>query len=215
MFDIIKAFKRIPIEKRIIFFSKANIIKNLLYFLFKIIVGIIFKSGLLIAIALYNLFIGIVKANCAHGLKKNEDSIHDCTTYIKGGSMIAISSMFYIGYAIIQFIYPSNTKYNLAIAIIIAIVSTISIIISLLGVIRVKGKTMLVREYKITNLATAFNNLVLAQIAILSFSHAEDFNQFNTLIGLIIGAFILLLGIYLVIDGLAKKSVLKKQLKKI
>ncbi|MBR2969627.1 MAG: hypothetical protein IKC49_01060 [Clostridia bacterium] len=211
MFDLIKAFKRIPEEKKIVFFGKVNIIKNLLYFLFKIIVGIIFKSGLLIAIAIYNVLIGVVKANCTHGLKKNQDSIHDCNRYIQGGSIIAISSIFYILYAILQVVYPTNTKYTLVIAIIIALFSTINIVTSIVGAVRAKGKTLLVKEYKLSSLATAFNGLVLTQIAILSVMVTNDMSQYNSIFSIIIGAFILILGLYLIIDGHAKKKVIKQQ----
>lgn len=210
MFDLIKAFRIIPEEKKIVFFGKMNLIKNLLFFLFKIIVGIIFHSWLLIAIALYNLFIGIVKLNCARGLKRNVDSIHDCTTYIHGGGLLAISSIFYVLYAVFQVVYPSNTKYTLIIAIIIALFSTISIVSSIIGVVRTKGKTMLVKEYKMANLAIALNNLVLTQIAILSVTTTGDMSKFNSLIGIIVGSTILLLGLYLMIDGYAKRKILKK-----
>lgn len=203
-----------PVEKKIIFYSKANIVKNLLCFLFKVVVGIVFNSGLLIAIGLYNLFISGVNANCAHGLKKNEDSLDDCATYINGGSMIAMSSICYLGYAIFQIVFPSNTTYNLIIAIIIFVASSINILSSFIGILRAKGKTLLVKEYKITKLATALNNLVLAQIAILSFSNITNVDKFNIIIGLIMGSLILFLGIYLIIDGKSKKKIFENILNK-
>jgi len=155
MRDIIKAFKRIPEKTRTIVYGMFSLLKNLFYFLFKIAVGIIFKSPLLIAIAIYNILIGLVKANCSRGLWKNKDDLKDIQTYIIGGVILSISSLFYIGYTANQVYNPTNTKYNLAIAIIIAAFATFSITKSIVGLIRTKGKTLLIKEYKVTNFATA------------------------------------------------------------
>ena len=100
MRDLINAFKRIPEKTRTIIYGLFSLLKNLFYFLFKIIVGIIFKSPLLIAIAIYNLLIGLVKANCSRGLWKNKDNLHDINTYLKGGVILSISSLFYILYTV-------------------------------------------------------------------------------------------------------------------
>ena len=70
------------------------------------------------------------------------------------------------------------------------------------GLIRIKGKTMLIKEYKITNFAIALTNVVLTQIAILSFLEVGNMHYYNSIFGVIVGCIILACGLYLVINGL-------------
>ena len=206
MKNLIRRFREIPESKKIIVYGKLAFFKNLFYFLFKIIVGIVFESWFLIAIAIYSLFIGYVKNNCSRGLLKNKDNINDIYSYIRGGVVLSISSIFYITYTIFQIYYPSNFQYNLIIAIAIATFATYSIAMSIVGIVRAKGKTMLIKEYKFTNFATAFNNLVLTQIVLLSISSTSiRMAVYNGIIGVIVGIIILGIGLYLTIDGLIKK----------
>lgn len=206
MKNLIQKFREIPESKKIIVYGKLAFFKNLFYFLFKVIVGIVFRSWFLIAIAIYSLFIGYVKDNCSRGLLKNKDNKKDIHSYIRGGVVLSVSSIFYIIYTIFQIYYPSNFQYNLIIAIAIAAFATYSIAMSIVGIVRAKGKSMLIKEYKFTNFATAFNNIVLTQITLLSVaSTSENIAVFNGIIGVIVGILILGIGLYLTIDGLIKK----------
>ena len=216
MLKLIRKFRKIPEAKKIIVYGKLAFLKNLLTFSFKVLVGITFQSWFLIAIALYGICIGISKNNCSRGLKKNKDSLKDIHYYILGGTILSLSSLFYIIYSFFQIYYPSNTKYNMVIAIAIATFACYSIAMSLWGVIRSKGKTMLIKEYKLTNFASAFNNIVLAQVAILSFtmSQGQDMALYNGLLGIICGIVVLSIGIYLIIDGTMKKRRYDRIIKK-
>ncbi|MBR6779136.1 MAG: hypothetical protein IKM43_03235 [Clostridia bacterium] len=215
VFRLIKKYRQIPERKKIIVYGKLAFLKNLFYFVFKIVVGIVFKSWFLIAIALYGLCIGYVKNNCSSGLWRNKDSVKDIFSYIQGGAVLSISSICYIVYSIFQIYFPSNTKYNLIIAIAIACFAFYSISMSMWGVIRAKGKTMLIKQYKLTNFATAFNNLVLTQIAILSvIPHSGNTALYNGIIGIVAGCLVLITGIYLIIDGVIKKHRYERIIKK-
>jgi len=206
MFNLIKKFIKIPEAKKIIVMGKLAFLKNLLMFSFKIIVGVAFESWFIIAIALYGLCIGFVKNNCAHGLKRNKDSTKDIHSYVTGGTILSISSLIYIVYSYFQIYYPSNSKYTLVIGIIFATFAFASITVSILGLVKARGKTMLIKEYKLTNFATALNSIVLAQIAILSFTSPEvNVALYNGIVGIICGIVILAIGIYLIIDGYVKK----------
>lgn len=202
MRDLIKAFKRISEKNRTIAYGLMALLKNLFYFVFKVAVGIIFKTPLLIAVAIYNLLIGLVKANCSRGLWKNKDDLKDCKTYIRGGAILSISSIFYIVYTANQVGNPYNIQYNTIIAIAIAAFAAYSVTLSITGLVHTKGKTMLIKQYKFTNFATALTNLVLTQIAILSLMPVPNMNFYNALLGVIVGMVILGFGLYLVIHGL-------------
>ena len=107
-------------ENKIIMFGKLGTIKNLFYFLFQIMVGIVFESCFLIAIAIYSLCIGFVKANCVRGLSKNQSDIKNCKSYIRGGAILTSSSIFYLIYTIYQILHPINFKYTLIVAVALA-----------------------------------------------------------------------------------------------
>ena len=205
MWNLIRKFRSIPEEKKIIVYGKLSFIKSLFYFCFKVIVGLVFRSWFLIAIAIYSLFIASVKNSCSSGLKDNKENINDIYSYIRGGAVLAVSSLFYIAYSVFQIFIPSNTKYNMIIAIAIAAFAAYSIGMSLWGVICARGKTMLIKQYKLTNFATAFNNIVLAQIAILSFMTIENVALYNGIIGIIAGLIVMIIGLYLLFDGIRKK----------
>ena len=202
MKDLIRAFKRIPERNRTIVYGIVSLFKNLFFFAFKIVIGIIFETPLLIAVAIYNLLIGIVTANCSRGLLKNKDEYKDCKTYILGGAILFISSLFYILYTANQVTNSYNRHFNLAIAILIAVFSVYKMSVSISGLVKIKGRTMLVKEYKITNFATALTNLVLTQIAILSYLEIPNMHYYNSILGVIVGCLILAFGLYLIINGL-------------
>ncbi|MBE7076804.1 MAG: hypothetical protein E7374_02800 [Clostridiales bacterium] len=211
MFNLIRKFRQIPESKKIIVYGKLAFLRNLCFFAFKIAVGIWFESWFLIAIALYGLSIGYVKNNCSTGLRKNKDNLKDINSYIHGGIVLTISSVFYIGYSISQIFFQQNYQYNLVIAITIAAYSAYSITKSLCGVIRSKGKTMLIKEYKLTNFAGAFNHIVLAQVALLSVMETEkNMALFNGVLAISVGFIIMVIGIYLIVDGVKKKKKYKE-----
>ncbi len=208
MWNLIRKYRNIPEEKKIIVYGKLAFLKSLSVFLFKIIVGIVFHSWFVIAIALYGLCIGMVKHNCSHGLKHNTENIKDIHNYIRGGIILAVSSLIYIAYSLFQVfgLFASEFNYNLPIAIIISGYAIYGVAMSFWGVIHTKGKTMLIKEYKFTNFATAFNNITLAHVGILSFLPVENQHLYNGLVGVFVGTIITFVSIFLVCDGFMKKK---------
>lgn len=203
MKNIIRAFQRIPERNRTIAYGFMSFITNLCFFVFKIAVGIIFNIPLLIAIAIYNLLIGLVKANCSRGLWKNKDDLKDLKTYILGGSILSLSSICYIIYNVNLVGNPYGVKYNTAIAVAIGAFAAYRITISIYGLFRTKGRTLLIKEYKFTNFATALNYILLTQMAILSLMPpVKRMNFYNALLGTLNGIVILAFGLYLIIHGL-------------
>ena len=110
MKDLFRTFQRIPEKTRTIAYGIMALVKNLCYFAFKIVVGILFKTPLLIAIAIYNLLIGLVKANCSRGLWKNKDDLKDIKTYIRGAVILIVSSIFYIIAKFHLLLNPEGTR---------------------------------------------------------------------------------------------------------
>lgn len=203
MANLIQKLK--TIENRIIMFGKLSIFKYLFYFLFYFCVSYVFKSWFLIAIAIYSLCICFAKANCIRGLSKNQDELKDCESYIRGGAILTGSSIFYLIFIVYQAITPTSFQYSFIVAIAIALYAFYNIVVAVFGLITSKGRTLLVKEYKLTNFAIAFNNMLIAQIAISSFIADSNSMYYNLLLGTICGAITLLIGIYLIFDGRKKQ----------
>ena len=121
---------------------------------------------------------------------------------------MAVSSLIYIAYSLFQVfgLFASEFNYNLPIAIIISGYAIYGVAMSFWGVIHTKGKTMLIKEYKFTNFATAFNNITLAHVGILSFLPVENQHLYNGLVGVFVGTIITFVSIFLVCDGFMKKK---------
>ncbi len=204
MKDLFRAFQRISEKNRTIVYGLMGFITNLFYFVFKITVGILFKNPLLVAIALYNLLIGFVKALSSRGLLKNKDDIKDTKTYLTGGVLLAISSILYIIYISNQVGNPYHIEYTPVIAIVIATFSTCRIGLSINGLVKFKGRTLIIKQYKLTNFATALTNLVLTQMAILSFMPIPSMHTYNAVLGIIVGSVILACGLFITIHGLIR-----------
>ena len=207
MKDIIRAFRRIPERNRTIAYGFLSLLLNLFYFTFKIVVGIIFNTPLLIAIAIYDLIIGFVKANCSRALWKHKDNLEDCKTYIFGGAVLLISSIIFIIYITNQVDHPYKIQYNIVVAILIAGFAAYRMIGSVIGLCKTKGRTMLIKEYRVANFASALNNLVLTQMALLALMTIPNMHLYNSIIALIVATLISLIGMYLVIHGLVQLRV--------
>ncbi|MBR1988115.1 MAG: hypothetical protein IKA36_03640, partial [Clostridia bacterium] len=71
-----------------------------------------------------------MKNNCAYGLKKSKDNIKDIHLYIKGGAVLATSSLVYLTYSILQIYIPYNAHYHMSIAVIITVFAVYKILAS-------------------------------------------------------------------------------------
>ena len=207
MKNIIRAFRRIPEKNRTIAYGFMSFLFNVFFFIFKILVGIVFETPLLIAIAIYNFLIGYVKVNCSKGLLKHKDTLEDFRAYLFGGSVLVVSSALYIVYTANLVGNPYGIKYTPSIAVVIAAFAAYRIIISLYGLCKTKGRTMLIKEYKVANFASALTNIILTQMAILSFMPIPNRYFYNSLVGVIVGCVILVFGLYLVLHGLIQLKV--------
>ena len=201
MLDLIRAFKRIPERNRTIAYGIMSLLINLFIFAFKIAVGIVYNAPLLIVLAIFNLLIGVVKANCSRGLLKNRDEYKDCRTYIIGGSVLFVSSLLFVVYLANEVYNPYSRHFSLFVAILIAFFATVKVGVSIDGLVKIKGRTLLIKEYRLTNFAMALTNVILTQIAILSFLNIDNMYYYNSVIGFIVGGIVLIIGLYLIVSG--------------
>lgn len=196
------------IKSRSLYFTKVSVPWNLLLATIKFILGIMSFSFFLIIGGLYNLGISIAKYFALEGnriidLESSENIINrkQRQYYNLIGIIIFISSIIFILYSVrLFFINGTNLKYTKIRALIIATVTFVEIIFAIRGiVIARKIKEPIVEAIKLTNLSTSLVSLVVTQSAILSFTHKQNLNIYNGVLGFLMGSLSLLIGMYMII----------------
>lgn len=138
---------------------------------------------------------------CYKSINRYDDSLKTLQKFRNGGLILTAASLCYIGYSTFMIFVPTNFQYGMIISIAIATFSFTNLVLATIGIVKTKGKNILLREIKVTNLAAALTNIVLTQIAILSFTFAEDASLYNGLMGIGVGFIILIMGVVLSIRG--------------
>jgi len=108
------------------------------------------------------------------------------------------ASLLYIAYSLWTIWHPKTVEYGKYMALAIATVTFTEIGMNIYGVIKYrKGNSPLMHILKTISLATSLISLVLTQSAILSFADKYYNNSPSGILGAIMGAVAVLLGVYL------------------
>ncbi len=205
-----KKLKSTTLAQRTVFFARITSFFNFVWFTFRLITGICFNSIFLIVSAGFSFCNGSVRRMCYKSIKQYDSSLKTLLKFRNGGIILTLASLCYIGYSTFMIFIPTNFHYGMIISIAIAAFSFTNLILAIIGIVKTKGKNVLLREIKVTNLAAALTNIVLTQIAILSFSSTADASLYNGLMGIGVGFIILIMGIVLSILGQNKIIKLKE-----
>lgn len=196
-----KKLKSTTLAQRTVFFARITSFFNFVWFAFRLITGICFNSIFLIVSAGFSFCNGSVRRMCYKSINRYDDSLKTLQKFRNGGLILTAASLCYIGYSTFMIFVPTNFQYGMIISIAIATFSFTNLVLAIIGIVKTKGKNILLREIKVTNLAAALTNIVLTQIAILSFTFAEDASLYNGLMGIGVGFIILIMGVVLSIRG--------------
>ena len=181
-----------------------TMIFNFVWATVKIVLGIVKLSGFLCISAVYTFCLGVSKHMFFKGRKQsktNEESNREYFLFI--GIIITIASVCYLVYMIRLFFISSETTYGMITAIAIAAMAFTELYFSIYGLIKArKQKDLLTEGLKAINLVSALSAIALTQTAILSFTTNGDMSKYNGIMGTIVGAISLLLGIYITIKAL-------------
>lgn len=173
---------------------------SILMGLFKILSGILSLSVFTCLNGCYTL--GMVAARyCAlAGVLKTKKISEQYRYYRWSGIVLITASCLYIAYSIQMYIHPAYTAYHPYIAMGIATVTFVEICVNLRGVLVFrKNQSPLLHAIKTISLATSLISLVLTQAAILSFADEVQNPAANGVLGALMGACAVLLGIYMLL----------------
>ncbi len=200
MIKIINDYFNKSFEEKIVFTTFISIIFNLVMALAKVLLALFSRTYIFLVCGAINLCLGISKAECYDGIKKNARGI-DFNRKNNIISALFITSGVLYSYYMLRFLLfnPKTFDYTEILGITIALVSFIEIGMAIYGILKIHKSSHFYRNIKIINLATASCAIVMTQIAILSFTKYENSYLYNGITGLIVGVFMIILGIFIII----------------
>ena len=199
MINIIKKYKNLSFEDKTIFMCCFSICLNLLLAIGKMVVSIytgifFFVSGLV------NIFIMLSKLFCYIGITKPDKLSFKKVNILISILLMSAGIMYGIYMTRLLYLDVSINKYNEILGITIAMISFIEMFFAIRGILKVYGKGHFLRNIKIINFGSACIAMVLASVAITSFSQIEsEFNKFNGIMGLVVSFILILLSVFVII----------------
>lgn len=173
---------------------------NILMGLFKIVSGILAFSIFTCVNGCYTLGMVLARYCALAGVIRTKDISKQYRYYRWSGIVLIVASCLYIAYSIRMYFHPTYAAYHPYIAMGIATVTFVEIGFNLRGVLVFrKNHSPLLHALKTINLATSLISLVLTQAAILSFADEVQNPASNGILGALMGACAVLLGVYMLL----------------
>lgn len=178
---------------------------NIIYVLFKLISGIIYKSLWLIAFAIYYFILVVLRINIAKIELKKDKSIKDeYLSYRNVGIILLFINLFIIIIVLIIVNGKTLKSYNDIIAISVATYTFYLMINSIINLIKYrKYKSPLMSSAKVINVITSLISMLSLEIIMLSTFCSEKI-EFNEIMIMTTGG-----GICIVIIGIALYMIIK------
>lgn len=198
MVNIVKWYRELSFEKRTLFHAKFSIIFNLILAVGKIILGF-FVNTVFFVTAVVNGLMMLSRLECYLGITKpNSKSFWYRNNFI--GTFLVLAGMQYTFYMVMLWISRFETRsYTMIMGVMIAFVSFIELGVAIKGCFNAYGKGHYYRNIKMTNLCSALTAMALTEIAITSFTSAEENTKIDNWFGIVVGISIILMGIFVFI----------------
>lgn len=120
--------------------------------------------------------------------------------------LIIISGVFFTFYMARLFFIDNSKTYGLIFSIAIAFFSFTELAISIYNFVKAKKRNdLLLKSLRGCSLASSCYAITLTQVALLSATNSTN-NFYNAVTGVIFGSFVVLIGIYLLIDNSLNKK---------
>lgn len=193
--DFIRRFRKLPYEEKMMYTTRVSMGMNFLLAIGKIVFGLFY--GFLFCISgMVNGFIFLSKHECFMGIKNTKRTFKTRNNRIS--IFLFVASIIYTLYmARLVFFDVKVYDYTMFIGVLIAVVSFTEMGVAIYGLIRTKRSGHYYRNIKIINFCSAMTAIVLTQVAIMSFTNANNSNMLNGLTGMGVGVVILLLSIFI------------------
>ena len=193
--NFISKFRKLPYEEKMLYTTRVSMTMNFLLAVGKIVFGLFYGFVFCVA-GMVNGFIFLSKHECFMGIKNTKRRFKDRNNRIS--IFLFVASVIYTLYmARLVFFDVKVYDYTMFIGLVIAAVSFTEMGVAIYGLIRTKRSGHYYRNIKIINFCSAMTAIVLTQVAVMSFTNANNANMLNGLTGMGVGIIILLLSIFI------------------
>jgi membrane protein len=195
--QLIKNYYNLDFKGKASIGGKISIISNLCVAFFKMIMGIFTASIFLFISAFYSVGCGVGRLTYFIGISKSKTEKDELKYYFRISIILFFTSVLYIVYMIRLFFIPSNSHYSSIVGIALSTISVWEMFFAIRGLIKShKNNDLLLSGLKAISVATALLSIVLAQIAILSFTLPDvDCSFYNAIAGTFFGGICIMISI--------------------
>ena len=219
MFRLIKQFKKLKKEDRIMFFLIITTIGNIFMATIKFVLALTLPSLWFFINAIFMIILSFARFFSIRDYRKtrlikDKKQIQSIgyKNYLNNGVLLVILGIMYFFVNVYIYYKGTNTTIHEYLTYLVALVAFWSIGSAIYGMIKYKrNHTPILKAVKLTNFANALTSIMLTQIVLLdTYADTEVYNSnlMNGLTGIGIGIVIIILGLYMIfgINKLNKKN---------
>ena len=210
MNKIIKRFKELKKEDRIMFFLVFTTVGNILTAIVKFVLALTLPSLWFFINAIFMLVLSFARFISIRDYRKTK-SINDrkeiqkigYKNYLTNGILLVVLGIMYFFVNVYIYYKGTNTTMHEYLTYLVALVAFWSIGSAIYGMVKYKrNHTPILKAVKLTNFANALTSIMLTQIVLLdTYAKTEYYNSnlMNGLTGISVGIIIIILGLYMII----------------
>ncbi len=210
MNKLIKNFKQLKKEDRIIFFLIFTTIGNIFIALVKFVLSLtlpslwFFVNAIFMIILSFSRFFSIRDYQKTKLVKDNEEIQKiGYKNYLNNGILLVMLGIMYFFVNVYIYYKGTNTTMHEYLTYLVALVAFWSIGSAIYGIIKYKREyTPILKAVKLTNFANALTSIMLTQIVLLdTYANTKTYNSnlMNGFTGMSVGIIIVILGLYMIV----------------
>lgn len=210
MINLIKKYKQLEKEDRIMLFLIFTTFGNMIIALLKFVLSLtlpslwFFINALFMIILTFSRFFSIKDYGKIRSLNDAvEKQMMGYKNYLNNGILLIILGIMYFFVNVYIYYKGTNTTMHEYLTYLVALVAFWSIGSAIYGMIKYKrNNSPIIKAVKLTNFANALTSIMLTQIVLLDTyanTNAYNSNLMNGLTGMSVGIIIIVLGLYMII----------------
>ena len=206
---IIKRFKELEKQEKIIFFLALTTIVNILMAVVKLVFSLTLPSLWFFVNAIFNFILALLRVFSIRDYKKikmsksvDEKLKIGFKNYLNNGILLILLGISYFMVSVYIYYKGSFTNMHEYLTYLVSFMAFYSIFSAIYGMVKYKkDKTPIISAVKLTNFANALTSIVLTQVVLLdTFGGGMNTNLYDGVVGIFVSIIIISLGLYMIVD---------------
>lgn len=198
MKKLISKYRALSFEEKTIFTTRVSVLTNALLAIGKFFLAI-FNGIFFFVAGVVNIFVMISKLECYLGERYPHKKSFEYRNKMIGLFLLFAGLQYGIYMGRLIFTDVDVMEYDMVLGISVACVSFVELGIAIKGCFNSFGKGHYYRNAKLISLCSALTAIVLTEVALTSFASETDTRVIDGLFGMIVGAIMVLISIYIFI----------------